>query len=91
MWWLRPMGPRNSPRLSPHQVRAQGCSLLRRPSRPSLRVHVVVVDGVTHTASSILTGDALDNMSMTTERDVQAVPRTTASSPSPRSPTARAS
>ena len=33
-------------------------------------VHVVVVDGVTHTASSILTGDALDNMSMTTERDV---------------------
>ena len=33
-------------------------------------VHVVVVDGVAHTASSILTGDALDNMSMTTERDV---------------------
>ena len=33
-------------------------------------VHVVVVDGVTHTASSILTGEALDNMSMTTERDV---------------------
>lgn len=32
--------------------------------------HVVVVDGVTHTASSILTGEALDNMSMTAERDV---------------------
>ena len=32
--------------------------------------HVVVVDGVTHTSSSILTGEALDNMSMTTERDV---------------------
>ncbi|PST49574.1 activase [Bifidobacterium callitrichos] len=30
----------------------------------------VVVDGVHHTASSILTGDDLDNMSMTTERDV---------------------
>ena len=38
------------------------------PAKPE--VHVVVVDGVTHTASSILTGDALDNMSMTTERDV---------------------
>ncbi|NEG71306.1 acyl-CoA dehydratase activase-related protein [Bifidobacterium ramosum] len=32
--------------------------------------HEVVVDGVHHTASSILTGDALDTMSMTTERDV---------------------
>ncbi|NEG55861.1 activase [Bifidobacterium sp. SMA15] len=30
----------------------------------------VVVDGVRHTASSILTGAALDDMSMTTERDV---------------------
>ncbi|KFI84539.1 activator of 2-hydroxyglutaryl-CoA dehydratase [Bifidobacterium reuteri DSM 23975] len=30
----------------------------------------VVIDGVHHTVSSILTGDALDNMSMTTERDV---------------------
>lgn len=38
------------------------------PAKPE--VHVVVVDGVTHTASSILTGDALDSMSMTTERDV---------------------
>ena len=38
------------------------------PAKPE--VHVVVVDGVAHTASSILTGDALDNMSMTTERDV---------------------
>lgn len=38
------------------------------PAKPE--VHVVVVDGVTHTASSILTGEALDNMSMTTERDV---------------------
>ena len=38
------------------------------PVKPE--VHVVVVDGVTHTASSILTGEALDNMSMTTERDV---------------------
>ena len=38
------------------------------PAKPE--AHVVVVDGVTHTASSILTGDALDNMSMTTERDV---------------------
>ena len=28
------------------------------------------MDGVAHTASSILTGEALDNMSMTTERDV---------------------
>ncbi|KAB7789151.1 2-hydroxyglutaryl-CoA dehydratase [Bifidobacterium cebidarum] len=33
-------------------------------------VHTVIVDGVAHTASSILTGEALDNMSMTTERDV---------------------
>lgn len=32
--------------------------------------HTVIVDGVAHTASSILTGEALDNMSMTTERDV---------------------
>ena len=38
------------------------------PAKPE--VHVVVVDGVAHTASSILTGEALDNMSMTTERDV---------------------
>ena len=38
------------------------------PAKPE--VHVVVVDGVTHTASSILTGEALDNMSMTAERDV---------------------
>ena len=30
----------------------------------------VVIDGVRHTASSILTGEALDHMSMTTERDV---------------------
>lgn len=30
----------------------------------------VIVNGVHHTASSILTGDALDNLSMTTERDV---------------------
>ncbi|MBT1172807.1 2-hydroxyacyl-CoA dehydratase [Bifidobacterium sp. MA2] len=30
----------------------------------------VVIDGVHHTASSILTGEALDHMSMTTERDV---------------------
>lgn len=30
----------------------------------------VAIDGVHHTVSSILTGDALDNMSMTTERDV---------------------
>ncbi|KFI53034.1 activator of 2-hydroxyglutaryl-CoA dehydratase [Bifidobacterium biavatii DSM 23969] len=30
----------------------------------------VVVDGVHHTASSILTGDELDHLSMTTERDV---------------------
>ena len=32
--------------------------------------HTVVIDGVTHTASSILTGEALDNLTMTTERDV---------------------
>lgn len=32
--------------------------------------HTVVIDGMTHTASSILTGEALDTMSMTTERDV---------------------
>ena len=38
------------------------------PAKPE--AHVVVVDGVTHTASSILTGEALDNMSMTAERDV---------------------
>ena len=38
------------------------------PAKPE--AHVVVVDGVAHTASSILTGEALDNMSMTTERDV---------------------
>ena len=38
------------------------------PAEPE--AHVVVVDGVTHTASSILTGEALDNMSMTAERDV---------------------
>ena len=38
------------------------------PAKPE--VHVVVMDGVAHTASSILTGEALDNMSMTTERDV---------------------
>ena len=30
----------------------------------------VVIDGVTHTASSILTGEALDTLTMTTERDV---------------------
>lgn len=38
------------------------------PAKPE--AHVVVVGGVTHTASSILTGEALDNMSMTAERDV---------------------
>ena len=38
------------------------------PAKPE--AHVVVVDGVTHTASSILTGEAHDNMSMTAERDV---------------------
>ena len=38
------------------------------PAKPE--AHVVVVDGVTHTASSILTGEALDNMSMAAERDV---------------------
>ena len=32
--------------------------------------HTVVIDGVKHTASSILTGDALDALTMTTERDV---------------------
>ena len=32
--------------------------------------HTVVVDGVTHTASSILSGEALDTLTMTTERDV---------------------
>ena len=32
--------------------------------------NTVVVDGVKHTASSILTGEALDSMTMTTERDV---------------------
>ena len=30
----------------------------------------VVVDGVTHTASTILSGEALDNLTMTSERDV---------------------
>ena len=32
--------------------------------------HEVVIDGVHHTASNILSGDDLDNMSMTSERDV---------------------
>jgi len=32
--------------------------------------HTVVIDGVKHTASSILTGAALDALTMTTERDV---------------------
>ncbi|QOL32801.1 2-hydroxyacyl-CoA dehydratase [Bifidobacterium eulemuris] len=32
--------------------------------------HTVVVDGVAHTCSSILTGEALDNLSMTSERDI---------------------
>lgn len=30
----------------------------------------VIIDGISHTASSILTGDELDNLTMTTERDV---------------------
>ena len=39
---------------------------------PNAAAHAgeIVVDGVRHTVSSILTGEALDNMSMTTERDV---------------------
>ncbi|MBW3094344.1 2-hydroxyacyl-CoA dehydratase [Bifidobacterium sp. 64T4] len=32
--------------------------------------NTVIVDGVKHTASSILTGEALDGLTMTTERDV---------------------
>ena len=32
--------------------------------------HEVIVDGIHHTCSSILTGSELDNMSMTSERDV---------------------
>ncbi|WP_152973499.1 acyl-CoA dehydratase activase-related protein [Bifidobacterium aesculapii] len=39
---------------------------------PNAAAHAgeIVVDGVHHTVSSILTGDALDHLSMTTERDV---------------------
>ena len=39
---------------------------------PNAAAHAgeIVVDGVRHTVSSILTGEALDEMSMTTERDV---------------------
>ncbi|MDU8981399.1 acyl-CoA dehydratase activase-related protein [Bifidobacterium scardovii] len=56
------------------QVKADGseqqADANAQPASGSDERHVAVIDGVTHTASSILTGEALDTMSMTTERDV---------------------
>ena len=50
----------------------------------------VDIDGVTHTASSIVSGSELDNLSMTSDVTCASCARTTASSPSPHSRTAPA-
>jgi predicted CoA-substrate-specific enzyme activase len=53
-------------------VGADGCSVDAAAAEESAAAHAgeIVVDGVRHTVSSILTGEALNEMSMTTERDV---------------------
>ncbi|MBT1164228.1 2-hydroxyacyl-CoA dehydratase [Bifidobacterium felsineum] len=52
------------------ESKAEGFKKTGSAEANASEAHTVVIDGVAHTASSILTGEALDNMSMTTERDV---------------------